>query len=103
MKFPHEPIETVSINGKVIVVYKWDELSKSSQPKISENVQCFDELGRLLWTVSGMENDPYWSKKSNMFVGVKLRDEGLYLISFRGSSYTLDAETGEVSFSEYHK
>lgn len=101
--FPYEAIEKKQIGDKVVVVYSWDKLSPSTSPPISKNVECFDLSGEKLWTVNGMEADPYWNSKSNMFVGLKLAKSELYLMSFRGSSYKLDVETGTVVFDEYHK
>ncbi len=103
MSFPHEPIQQKRIGDRVIVVYRWDDLSSDTYPRISENVECFDLSGKKLWTVHGMESDPYWNAKPNMFVGLKADNSELYLISFRGSSYKLDVDTGAVVFSEYHK
>lgn len=103
MKFPYDPIEQRRIGDRVIVVYSWDNLSSDTCPPISKNVECFDLSGKKLWTVNGMDSDPYWSAKPNMFVGLKSANSEHYLVSFRGSSYKLDVETGTVVFEEYHK
>ena len=103
MKFSYDLLEKKRIGDRVIVIYNWDNLSSETCPPISKNVECFDLSGNKLWTVNGMDSDPYWSTKTNMFVGLKSDDSEHYLISFRGSSYKLDLETGTVVFEEYHK
>ena len=103
MRFRYEAKEKKQISDRVVVVYNWDKLSSDTSPPISKNVECFDLAGKKLWTVNGMETDPYWNSKPNMFVGPKLAKSAIYLMSFRGSSYKLDVETGTVVFEEYYK
>lgn len=103
MKFPYDPIDKMRIGDRTVVVYKWDKLSPETSPPISKNVECFDLSGKRLWTVNGMERDPYWSSKPNMFAALKLVNSIYYLISFRGSSYKLDISNGSVIFEEFHK
>lgn len=103
MKFPFDLIDKMRIGDRIVVVYSWDNLSPETCPPISKNVECFDLYGKKLWTVNGMESDPYWNAKPNMFVGLKSANSDYYLISFRGSSYKLDVITGAVVFEEFHK
>ncbi len=103
MKFEHEPMEVIDIDDKVLVVYKWGELTEHSTPQVWQNVEMFDAAGNKIWSVNGMQNCQYWNKKADTFVGTRFKAGKLQLVSFGGSSYEVNLVTGEVSFFEFHK
>lgn len=101
--FPHEPLKVRKVGSNFLVVYKWDKLSETSCPRKWENVEFFDESGKKLWTVNGMEESEYWDKPFDTFVGSRLKLGRVQLTSFSGSSYDVDLENGHVKFFEFHK
>lgn len=103
MKLPHETIETVRIGDNVLVVYKWGKLTKTSSPRIWENVELFDRAGKKIWTVNGMDKCRYWNSDVDVFVEIKERNDRLQLTSFSGNDYDLDLKNGKVTYFEFHK
>lgn len=103
INFPHTPIEVREVDKKFLVVYSWDKLSKTTCPRPWENVELFDESGKKLWTVNGMDESAYWYKENDTFVGTRLKLGRVQLTSFGGSSYDINFENGHVTFFEFHK
>lgn len=103
MKFPYEPRQIIEIDGKILVIYQWGELSEQSNPRVWENVQLLDHLGTNIWTVNGMERCQYWNNDKDTFVGVREKPDCIQLTSFSGNEFDLDIATGRVTFSEFHK
>ena len=93
-------LDKCEIADKVVVVYNWDDLGEDTEPRIGENVVCYDVSGKKLWTVNGMQHDQFWNVGPNMFVGIRRKGDEVYLNSFRCSSYRLELETGAVIFHE---
>lgn len=98
-----EPLEVMEIEGNYLIVYKWDDLSEHTSPKVWENVELLNPNGERIWTVNGMENYPHWNKKNDTFVGMKNKNSSVQLISYTGNSYGLDLKNGKVEFSEFLK
>lgn len=103
MNFQHEPRQITEIDGKILVVYQWGELTEQTNPRVWENVQLFDQMGTKIWTVNGMERCQYWNKDRDTFVGVREKSGRIQLTSFSGNEFDLDIATGRVTFSDFHK
>ena len=103
MKFKFEPLQVSEIQGYTLVIYKWENLSKHTQPKPWENVELFDKNGKKIWTVNGMDNSKYWSKEKDTFVSYRTHAGKTILQSFSGNSFKLNLENGKVEFKEFTK
>ena len=103
MNRKHRVLQERTFGDRVVVVYNWDSLSEYTEPAIHENVVCYDLNGQKLWTINGMDKDPYWGGKPNMFVSLQESGGEVRVTSFAGSSYRLDLQTGEVFFHHFHK
>ncbi len=103
MKLPVNTLDHLEIGNCTLVLYKWGKLSETSSPKDWENVEFFDENGRKIWTVNGMQYCPYWDKDCDMFVGIGNSGGNWILNSYSGNSYLVDIKTGFVKFLMFHK
>jgi hypothetical protein len=97
--------EEHNIDGNRLVVLSWEWLNDTdSSPRAWENVQLWDQQGRVLWTVSGMEKEQArLGRKSCAFVGALCKNVGWTLIDFAGNEFLLNTETGTVTFRQWSK
>lgn len=103
MKLPDNILEHAKIGNCTLVLYKWENLSEDTSPKVWENVELFDPNGKKLWTVNGMKNCQYWDNDIDMFVGIGNDGESWVLNSFSGNSFRVDIKTGCATFLSFNK
>lgn len=86
-----------------MTLFDWSDLGSSRSPAPWENVQFISDTGKVIWTINGMEHDPFWQNKSDAFIDIASRDQELIAISFSGNVFKLDIMTGQVSFIKFVK
>lgn len=102
MNFSFPPHQILRVGKCTLVIYQWDSLGNETSPKVWENVELFDENDKKLWTINGMEKNPYWSKKDT-FVHAQLKSQKIALISFGGSRFQVDIHSGEAKYERFVK
>lgn len=102
ISFPHEPTEVRMIGPNFLVVYNRDKLSETSRPKGSQNVEFFNESGKKMWTVNGMDECKFW-RNYDTFVGTRIKEGKIQLIAFSGNVYDVDLRNGKVTYADFTK
>lgn len=103
MNLPYRSLKIEQVPLGNLVIFDWDDLSDSTNPRVFENVQLFGLNDQIIWTVNGMHEHNKWNPKLDVFVGLRRHGGVLQLISFSGNAYDLNLETGRVKYATFVK